>query len=232
MKIYQAIAKIMGEVEPISKSRKNEAQGYKFRGIDDTYSALQLILSRNGVFTVPEVIDDRTEDRLTSRGNAIIYRVFRMKYKFFADDGSCVEAVVVGEGMDTGDKASNKAMSVAHKYALLQVFMIPTEEAKDPEMESHELSPKNVTDRVNGKPNPAKVAEAHAKNSSQNLLGPHPDDRVEVLKWAEAEAKKIGVEVTRGALVKVYDVDCKDKSKREAAMILRDYLRDVASLPN
>jgi hypothetical protein len=42
--------------------------------------------------------------------------------------------------MDSGDKASNKAMSVAMKYAMFQMFMIPTEEMVDPDGESHDVT--------------------------------------------------------------------------------------------
>lgn len=38
--------------------------------------------------------------------------------------------------MDTGDKASNKAMSSAMKYALCQIFCIPTANMPDPDGES------------------------------------------------------------------------------------------------
>lgn len=144
MKIIQAISQIMAEVGHIGKSRKNTQQNYHFRGVDDVYASLQLVMAKHGVIAVPEVLEDRTEDRTTSKGSALIYRVLKIKYKFYADDGSMIESVMIGEGMDSGDKASNKAMSVAHKYALLQVFMIPTDEPKDPENESHDLQGKQV----------------------------------------------------------------------------------------
>lgn len=142
-KIISAISAIMAEVGHIGKSRKNAQQGYNFRGVDDVYAGLQLVMAKHGVICVPEVLEDRTEDRTTAKGSALIYRVLKIRYTFYADDGSSVTAVVIGEGMDSGDKASNKAMSVAHKYALLQVFMIPTDEPKDPENESQELKPKD-----------------------------------------------------------------------------------------
>lgn len=141
-KIFSAITAIMAEVGHIGKSRKNAQQGYNFRGVDDVYAGLQLVMAKHGVICVPEVLEDRTEDRTTAKGSALIYRVLKIRYTFYADDGSSVTAVVIGEGMDSGDKASNKAMSVAHKYALLQVFMIPTDEPKDPENDSQELAAK------------------------------------------------------------------------------------------
>jgi len=141
MKIYAAMSAIMAESEPIAKSRKNQTQGYSFRGIDEVYEALQGIMAKHKVFSLPTVVDQIREERTSKSGGLNIYSILRIKYTFYAEDGSSVEAVVVGEGMDSGDKASNKGMSVAHKYALLQAFAIPTREAKDPENDSHDLVP-------------------------------------------------------------------------------------------
>lgn len=142
MEIYKAIGEIQRELDAIGKNKKNQQQGFNFRGIDDVYNALHPLLAKHGVFTVPEVLEDRSEDRQTKNGGQLIYRILRMKYTFYAVDGSSVSAVVIGEGMDSGDKASNKAMSIAHKYAFFQVFSIPTEEvaASDPDNYSHELA--------------------------------------------------------------------------------------------
>ena len=44
--------------------------------------------------------------------------------------------------MDSGDKATNKAMSIAYKYAAFQAFCIPTEEtAIDADAETHQVQP-------------------------------------------------------------------------------------------
>lgn len=144
MKIYPALAAIMVDADGIGKDRKNTQQGYSFRGIDDVYNALHAIFAKHKVFCVPRVIDERSEDRTTKSGSALIYRIVRMEFDMMADDGSKVTfGPIIGEGMDSGDKASNKAMSVAQKYLLLQAFMIPTEEQKDPENDSHTLQPTN-----------------------------------------------------------------------------------------
>ncbi len=140
--IYKKIALCMKEIEAVSKDRKNDQQNYKFRGVDDVYNELHSILAKHGVFTVPEVLDERTEERQTAKGYNLIYRVLKIKYTFYAEDGSNVIAIVIGEGMDSGDKATNKAMSVAHKYSLLQVFCIPTKDDKDPEIDSPQVKPK------------------------------------------------------------------------------------------
>lgn len=143
MNIYEAISNVMAEVGTITKASKNDQQGYMFRGIDAVYNALQPALIKNKVFVVPEVLEQSREERTSSKGNLLIYSILKVKFTFYAEDGTCVSAVVIGEGMDSGDKASNKAMSVAFKYACFEVFCIPTDEMKDPDAETHEVANNN-----------------------------------------------------------------------------------------
>lgn len=140
--IYKAINNVMSEIGAIGKNQRNQQQGFMFRGIDAVMNTINPALIKNKVFVVPEVLEQLREERQTKTGTNLIYSVCKMKYTFFAEDGSSVEAVVIGEGMDSGDKATNKAMSIAFKYACFQVFCIPTEEMKDPDEECHEVKPK------------------------------------------------------------------------------------------
>jgi hypothetical protein len=134
--IYQKISAVMSEIEAIGKDRKNQQQNYSFRGIDDVYNELHPLLAKHGIFSVPEVLEQSRAEKPNKSGGLLLYSILKIRYTFFAEDGSSIQATVVGEGMDSGDKASNKAMAVAHKYALMQLFAIPTEESKDPEDES------------------------------------------------------------------------------------------------
>lgn len=140
LNIYQSITAIMEEVPAIGKDKINKQQGFKFRGIDDVMNTLQPLLSRHKVFIVPEILEQTREERQTKTGGNLIYSICKIKYKFYAEDGSSIEAITIGEGMDSGDKATNKAMAIAMKYALFQVFCIPTEEMKDPDAETPEES--------------------------------------------------------------------------------------------
>jgi hypothetical protein len=143
MKIFKQISLVMADIEAIGKNRRNQQQGFMFRGIDDIYNELHSHLAKHGVFTVPEVLDMVREDRQTKAGGSATCVILKIKYTFFADDGSNVSAIMVGEAVDSGDKASNKAQAIAHKYALLQVFAIPTLEDKDPDADTHDLGPKH-----------------------------------------------------------------------------------------
>ena len=140
MNIYESITKIMEDIPAIGKDQTNKIQGFKYRGIDDVMNALQPLLSKNKVFIVPQILEQNREERTTNKGGNLIYSICKIKYIFYAEDGTSVEAITIGEGMDSGDKATNKAMAIAMKYALFQVFCIPTEEMKDPDGETPEGS--------------------------------------------------------------------------------------------
>lgn len=153
MNIYEAITAIMQEGYAIEKNNRNAQQGFNYRGIDDVMNTFQPLLSKYKVFVVPEVIEREREERVGRNGGNLLYSILTIRYTFYAEDGSSVSAVVVGEGMDSGDKASNKAMAVAMKYAMFQTFCIPTEEMRDadPDKESPVESapaPKKKTEKV------------------------------------------------------------------------------------
>lgn len=129
--IYGLMANVLSEVENIGKGRVNEGQGYRFRGIDDVYAAVHPLFAKHKIFTLPRVLAESTSERTTATGTILRFVNLTMAYDFFAPDGSHVTAEVVGEAMDTGDKASNKAMSAAQKYALIQTLCIPTGSTPD-----------------------------------------------------------------------------------------------------
>jgi len=139
--IHEKMARVMAEVTAIRKNKSNAAQGFKYRGIDDVYNALNPLLAKHEIFMTSEVLSHQREERQTAKGSTLLYSILRMRYHFHAIDGTSVATETIGEGMDSGDKASNKGMAVAHKYALLQAFGIPTEDMPDPDAEVHHVKP-------------------------------------------------------------------------------------------
>lgn len=134
--VYETITAVMAEIGSVGKESRNSQQGFMYRGIDAVMNALNPALVKHKLFVVPEILDQRREERQTAKGGNLIYSICTIKYTFYAEDGSSISATVIGEGMDSGDKATNKAMSIAFKYACFQVFCIPTEEMKDPDAET------------------------------------------------------------------------------------------------
>lgn len=150
--IYAAICEVMEDIKAVGKDALNKTQGFKYRSIDAVMNALNPAMIKHKIFCAPEVIEQIREERTTGKGSTLIYSVCKIKYRFFTVDGSYVDAVVVGEGMDSGDKATNKAMSVAFKYACFQTFCIPTENLiDDPDVDTPEPNRKNSSNNQSKK---------------------------------------------------------------------------------
>lgn len=141
-KVYAAIAQVMADLSAhgISKENTNSQQGYKFRGIDDIYNALARHLSNANLCILPRVIRREVTERQTRNGAALFYVTCDVEFDFVsAEDGSKHTVAVVGEAMDSADKATNKAMSAAYKYCCLQTFCIPTKGDNDADASTHDV---------------------------------------------------------------------------------------------
>lgn len=142
MKVFLAINKVQSALAKagISKDRKNQQQGYSFRGIDDVYNALSPLLADNGLCILPRMLSRQCEERTNKNGTALFYVTVEAEFDFVcAEDGSKHTVKTFGEAMDSGDKATNKAMSAAYKYAAFQSFAIPTEGDNDADNHTHEV---------------------------------------------------------------------------------------------
>ena len=141
--IIEKLCAINKEVEAVKKTDKNAQQGFMYRGIDSVMNELHSLFAKHGVVIISESIDRNVSERATKSGGVLFYVTEKMKFSFYAEDGSSVSSIIDGEAMDSGDKATNKAMSIALKYCLLQMFLIPTVEDKDPDDKTPpELKPK------------------------------------------------------------------------------------------
>lgn len=172
--IYTAINRVMRDIGAVGKAGENKEQKYNFRAIDDVYNALHPALVKHGVFITPTIIDRHVDILETEKydnykkTNYIqrsYHAVLTVKFRFNSVDGSFVEAQTVGEGIDYSDKALNKAMSGAFKYACFQVFAIPTREMLiDSETETLPIgsapAPKSAPA---AKPQPAAAPDYHAE---------------------------------------------------------------------
>ena len=145
MKVYAAINAVQADLckQGISKDSTNTFDNYKFRGIDAVYNALSPLLAKHGLCILPRILKRESVERETAKGGAIFYVTVEAEFDFVsAEDGSKHVVRTFGEAMDRGDKATNKAMSAAYKYAAFQAFAIPTEGDNDADAQTHEVSHK------------------------------------------------------------------------------------------
>jgi hypothetical protein len=126
--VYQAMATAMGAVRAVGRWGKNTEQGYAFRSIDHFMSALNPAMSKAGIVVAPIVLQRLEETRQTKGGSRLRCIDLEVRFTFYGPAGDFFPVVTWGEGTDTADKATNKAMVAAFKYAVMQTFMVPTQE--------------------------------------------------------------------------------------------------------
>lgn len=143
-KVYEAIAAITRDLgkSGIAKTRTNkQGEGYKFRGVDDVFNALSPLLAAHSLCIIPRMVERTTTERQSAQGKPLFFTVVTAEFDFVsAIDGSRHTARTIGEAMDSGDKATNKAMSAAYKYAAFLTFCIPLEGMADADESSQELA--------------------------------------------------------------------------------------------
>lgn len=144
--VYAAISAVQKDIANVGIGKDRTTTGgarFNFRGIDDVYNALSPIMARHGLIVAPRYSNREIVERKGGKsGNAVFYITIMGDFDFVsAKDGSKHTVTTFGEAMDSGDKGTNKAMAIAHKYALLQVFAIPTEGDNDPDNYTHEPQP-------------------------------------------------------------------------------------------
>ena len=154
--IAQALSEVMKAVGGIAKKDKNTSQGFNFRGIDSVVNAVSPALQKFGVVVIPSVEEYEYQTVEIGRNRTAMGHVrVKVSYTFIGANGDAIKATVVGEAMDSGDKATAKAMSVAFRTALLQSLSLPTDEV-DPDAHSYErssaedvLAPEAVIAKIN-----------------------------------------------------------------------------------
>ncbi len=200
--IYQQIAKVMTEIGAIAKDRKNESQGYRFRGIEDLYNAAHPVLAKHGVFCCPTVkqyeVRERESVDANGRKKLSTWIFMLVEHKFYAEDGSFVDVVTSGEGLDTSDKAANKCLSAAFKYALMELLCVPMADIEDSDRTSPEVTSKPATAKPVSftRPEPAGAAaapEVESKSRAKRVAAMKPET-APITDGKAAEIMKAGAE--------------------------------------
>jgi hypothetical protein len=138
LKIHAALVEAMKDIAKtgIAKTSRADLGGAKvnYRGIESAMNEMSGILIRNGISVTPAYSDlTITERAKAEAGKATRFVTVKGSFRFaHMEDGSAVDCVTYGEAMDSGDKATIKAQSVAFRTALFQQFVVPTM-AIDPE---------------------------------------------------------------------------------------------------
>lgn len=135
-----AFAAVMAEVQSVGKDGTNTTQNYSFRGIDGVMNAVGPALRKHGVIITPRLLASNYRDVEVGRNRTLMREVtVEVEYTIRGPLGDVIVGSAPGEAMDSGDKGTAKAMSVAYRTFLLQALTIPTHQP-DPDEQSYERS--------------------------------------------------------------------------------------------
>ena len=170
-KVYAAFLAVLNDIDSIGKTNQIQSgpARFKFRGVDDVMNAMHGPMAKHGLICVPQVQERIPETRATSNGGTMNVVHLRVRFSFFADDGSTFNAEAWGEGQDSGDKATGKAHSMAYKSALLQAFHVPTEDTPDADRDTTPAGPVARTPERQAKADLWTYAQDHGYPTVQAL---------------------------------------------------------------
>lgn len=134
--IVEVLADVMADVTSVGKGDKNDFHKFMYRGIDRIINEVGPALRRHRVVVMPHLDSLESRDTTTEKGKTAREVTVVVTYTFKGPAGDEMTCTVPGESADTGDKAVSKAMSVAHRTALIQALTIPTEQ-RDPDSSNY-----------------------------------------------------------------------------------------------
>lgn len=218
LKIYSAIPAIMAELDPIAKDSRNTQQGFNYRSIDAIYNVLVILLAKHKVFTTVNIVHKEFAERKTNSGGTMIHVRCNFEIYFHAEDGSWVRTTIPSEGMDSGDKATNKAISFAHKYAMLTTFSIPTKDMQEgdaispePSAPANQSRPPNVAVNATVK-DPGDYTFTFGKYKGKKIREVSLENSINYAKWLMKDPnygnKKYAVDLVNA--IKAWDVANKE----------------------
>lgn len=175
--VHQAWAAVMADVRELGKNQRNDAQRFNFRGIDDVMNACGPVLRKHGVAVVPSHVTAGHRDVQTTQGKPSREATVVVTYTVYGPAGDSFTGMAPGESMDSGDKGTPKAMSVAMRTFLLQALCLPTEDV-DPDAQTYERGAgptpaqqaQQVADGLPGCADLAKLQAVHGWSAERNLL--------------------------------------------------------------
>lgn len=145
MNIFQKMEAITNELGFVAKNLNvavSKTNSYKATGEVDVLEAVKPLENKYGIYSYAsnrEIIESDTLTQNTQYGekNSLFLRM-KVTYRFVNTDNpqEYIETVSFAEGIDSGDKASGKAMTYADKYALMKAYKISTGE--DPDQKASE----------------------------------------------------------------------------------------------
>ena len=191
-----AFAAVMADVSAVGKDGRNQSQGYSFRGIDGVMNAVGPALRKHGVIIMPTTEDATYRDVLVGKNQTPQREcTVKVRYTVYGPAGDSFSGAVYGEALDSGDKATAKAHSVAYRTFLLQALTIPTHDTDPDESSTERAKPwtkaqaKALLVELVGKDNAPKVWAWASMDDASDFLAERVEQAAEAWLHQPAEEK-------------------------------------------
>ncbi len=139
-KLVGAIGAAMAEIGYVRSTGQNTHQRYSYTSDEDLTAAVQPVMARHGLAMLPSGCEvERVEVKTAKGGSATSVHVLQT-WTIAHSSGEWMRIQMPGEGRDSQDKGTPKALTAARKMTLRHLFCVPT--GDDAEKEA----------RVNGEP--------------------------------------------------------------------------------
>jgi hypothetical protein len=141
--VQVAWARVMADVQSIRKSETATVQTskssykYRFRGVDQVFNAAGPALRRHGVMVLQTKVEATYARASSSGGSAMRECTVTVTYSIIGPLGDSIPVQSVGEGLDTSDKATTKALTMAYRTLLVNGLTVPTDDPKIDADNSH-----------------------------------------------------------------------------------------------
>lgn len=137
LSLAEKIAQASGDMGAIAKDGINQGQGgWQFISESAIKAAVRKAMKKYGFAIIPKEIKDVTKyERRTAKGSSFYF--YDVTQVFLITDGTeSFEAEMIGTGSDSGDKAVNKAVTMAFKNLEKQLFNVSDKSEEDPDSET------------------------------------------------------------------------------------------------
>ena len=132
--VHLAWLRVRKDVRAIAKGEeyKGGTTRFNFRGVDTVVNTFGPVTLRHGVNVFPVLVAASYRDTTTSKGNKMRECTVRVSWLIVGPKGDTLSLQTQGEALDSADKGTAKAQSVALRVLLLTGGLTPTHD-KDPD---------------------------------------------------------------------------------------------------
>lgn len=182
--LFTKLARVMGQIDALTKDGKNAHFDYKFTTDEVVYAAVRGHLSEAGIAVLASMVGVHQETITGSKGQPQLHT--RCDFEFiFADgeSGETAKCLWSAEAIGSDDKGINKSATAALKYWLLKTFIIPS--GDDPDFDAGAYSGRKSAGMKTEDPRPANGKPVYDSKAAMDALAKHYEGR-----WTRDEVRK------------------------------------------